>query len=181
MLGKKKISELLNKALRDGSSTSQLAKSAAIGVYIAFSPFPGAHTVMMFIFKFFLRLNFPILFLATSINNPWTMIPFFSLDYAFGYWLVHHVLGWSPGFSIPLHSVFGSGSICVWSFLIGGNILGIVSAFMCYPLFRIMFSRVFAAKEKTEIFVQPACRDVLLPIEKGPGDAATVSSRREAP
>ena len=139
-----KIKAILRKALLDGVTPRSLALSAAIGVYIAFSPFPGAHTVMMLAAKWLLRLHLPTLFIMTSINNPWTMIPFFSLDYAFGYWLVHGLFGWSPTWTISLAKVFGSGTICLWSFFIGGNILGIVAGLAAYPVMLFIFNRMHA-------------------------------------
>lgn len=148
-----KIKEILRKALLDGMTPEGLAKSASAGVYIAFSPFPGAHTIMMIIAKWLFKLHFPTLFIFTSINNPWTMIPFFSLDYAFGYWFVHKLIGWEPTWSISLAKIFGSGSVCLWSFFIGGNILGIIGAFISYPLLRLFFQRMHdrikASREQT--------------------------------
>jgi hypothetical protein len=73
------------------------------------------------------------------------MIPFFSCDYAFGYWLLHSLLGWTPSWTLSLAKLFGSGKICVWSFLIGGNVLGIVAAFIAYPV----ANRIFCHLAKT--------------------------------
>lgn len=128
-------------AMSSGCSPHKLALSFCTGIYIAFSPFPGAHTIMMFIFKWMLGLNFPVLFIATSINNPWTMIPFFSLDYVFGYWFVHVCIGWEPSWVISLVKIFGYGKICLWSFLIGGNLLGIACGLLCYPIVYYIFKK----------------------------------------
>ena len=144
MLGAKtihKIKSLILKALNSDLSAEKLALSFSIGIFIAFSPFPGAHTLMMFGIQWLLKLNFPILFIATSFNNPWTMIPFFSGDYAFGYWFTHYILGWHPTWVISLEKIFGSGSICLWSFLIGGNILGILCGLISYPIMIPIFKR----------------------------------------
>lgn len=156
MFGKKKLRELLSKAVHEGWTAPQLAKSVAVGLYIAMCPFPGAHTIMLLGLKWLLRLNLPILFIATSVNNPWTMIPLYSFDYAFGYWLVHQVIGWTPTWSISLHKIFGSGSICVWSFLIGGNVLGLLAAGIGYPLARMIFGRFIKAKRVEDILIVPA-------------------------
>jgi uncharacterized protein len=144
MFGKKRLQELFNKALHEGWTAPQLAKSVAIGLYIAFCPFPGAHMLLMLGLTWLLRLNFPTLFIVASINNPWTMIPMYSCDYACGYWLVHGVFGLNPALSISLHKIFGTGSICIWSFLAGGNFLGVLAAAISYPMFRIIFARVIA-------------------------------------
>jgi hypothetical protein len=47
----------------------------------------------------------------------------------------------------------------VWSFLVGGNILGLLAAGIGYPLFRIIFGRFIAAKRDKEIQVIPAQRE----------------------
>jgi len=150
-----KIKKIIIKAFSSGWSAEKLTQSFCIGIFIAFSPFPGAHTIMMLIAKWLFRLNFPILFIATSFNNPWTMIPFYSSDYVFGYWLLHKVFNWDPGWYIPLAKIFGSGKICILSFLIGGNILGIVSSILCYPFIKMLFKK-FAIKFKpAKKFVEP--------------------------
>jgi uncharacterized protein (DUF2062 family) len=149
-----KFKKVLHKAFEEGSCPKKMALSFCAGIYIAFSPFPGGHTIMMLISKWLFRLNFPVLFFATSINNPWTAIPFFSLDYVFGYWLTHSVIGWDPGWNISLAKFFGSGEICLWSFLLGGNILGIAGAILCYPAIRKLFERFGSRSnfESEEVF-----------------------------
>lgn len=137
-----KLKQIFHKALGKNKSPHELALSGSVGFYIAFSPFPGAHTVMMVIAKWLLKLHFPLLFLTTSVNNPWTMIPFFSFDYAFGYWFVHIILDWHPNWTISLAKIFGSGSICLWSFLIGGNVLGLISALVSYPILKRTFTKM---------------------------------------
>ena len=165
-----KIKEILRKALLGGITPKNLAYSAAVGVYISFSPFPGAHTILMLALKWLLGLHLPTLFIFTTINNPWTMIPFFSLDYVFGYWLTHKIIGWEPSLTISLsklfnagqwlmHKIFGweavvsnnqqipffgDGIICLWSFMIGGNILGIISGLITYPIMLFVFERMHA-------------------------------------
>ena len=65
-----------------------LALSLCIGVYIAFCPFVGFHTVLVFALSWILSLNFSVT-LASSVfvNNPWTMVPIYSVDYVFGDWI----------------------------------------------------------------------------------------------
>ena len=137
-----KIKSSIKNAFTRGWSVEKLTLSSCIGIYIAFSPFPGGHTIMMFLARWLFNINFPILFIATSINNPWTIVPFFTLDYFFGHWLIHTVLGINPGWSISLAKVFGSGEVCVWSFFIGGNILGISVALLSYPFVKLFFSKL---------------------------------------
>src|SRR5581483_10373754 len=75
------IEKLKNLADQEHCST-KLALSFCVGVYIAFSPFIGLHTVMTFIFVWLFGLNLAATFTASwLINNPWTMIPIYSTDY----------------------------------------------------------------------------------------------------
>ena len=144
MIKLEKIKKLFRDALTSGWSVNKLTQSFCIGVFIAFFPIPGSHTVIMLASKWLFRLNFPVLFFSTSFNNPWTMIPFFSFDYVFGYWFVHKFLGWDPGWAISLEKLFGSGNVCIWSFFIGGNILGILFALICYPFVHFIFRKLVA-------------------------------------
>lgn len=150
MFGKEKIKSVIKNAFESGGSPEKLAMAFCVGIYIAFSPFPGAHTIMVLLSRWLLGLNLPVLFLSASINNPWTMIPFFSLDYVFGYWFLHSVLGCSGMWEISLAKVFGSGKICLLSFLVGGNLLGIVAAIVFYPVMTIVFKKMFHRIQKNE-------------------------------
>lgn len=141
-----KTKDLFYNSLNKGSSPAKLALSFSIGVFIAFSPFPGAHTIIMLVVNWLLGLNLPILFLATSLNNPWTIIPFYAVDYSFGYWVVHSLLGWSPSWVISLEKLFGSGSICLWSFFVGGNLLGLLAGVISYPVMLRLFSLLASKK-----------------------------------
>ena len=134
-----KIKDVFYKAVKSNSSPHKLALSFSIGLFIAFSPFPGGHTFMMLGANWLFRVNFPILFLATSFNNPWTLVPFYAFDYSFGYWFVHSFLGWSPSWVISLEKIFGSGKICLWSFFIGGHVLGLAAAVLSYPIMLWVF------------------------------------------
>lgn len=137
-----RLKESFSNAMRSGKSPRALALAFCVGIYVAFSPFPMAHMLMMVIFSWLLGLNFPIMFIAASINNPWTMIPFYSIDYAFGFWFVHNLLGFEPTWVISLVKIFGCGKICLWSFLIGGNVLGIAAGLICYPVVYYFFKKI---------------------------------------
>jgi len=140
----KKISDGLKNAVTAGSSPQQLTYSFCIGLYIAFSPFPGAHTIMMFLSKYLFGLHLPTLFFATNLNNPWTMIPFYTFDYVVGYWITHSLIGLNPTWTISLAKLFGSGNICLWSFFVGGNLLGLLAAIIAYPIAKVAFEKIAA-------------------------------------
>jgi uncharacterized protein (DUF2062 family) len=67
---------LKNHILHPDVTPQQLALSFAIGCAIAFNPILGLHTWMAFLLcVIFRKLHKPLIFAATFINNPWTMVP----------------------------------------------------------------------------------------------------------
>lgn len=136
-----KIKETFKKALTSGLNAHDLAQAFSVGIFIAFFPLPFTHTIIIFIVYWLTGLNFPVLFISTSINNPWTAAPFYLADYFFGHWIVHEMLCWSPNWVISLEKIFGYGKICLVSFFVGGILLGILSALVCYPIVYFIFKR----------------------------------------
>lgn len=129
-----------------------LALSFCVGFYIAFSPFPGFHTWMVFASAWFFSLNLGVIFaVSCAINNPWTMMPVYVIDYLFGELLLGRILhlnvgSWNPSWMGTLNtwlaSYIGQSNISLWSFLIGGNILGIGGAVILYPIVKRLFVRL---------------------------------------
>ncbi len=145
--GYEKVISMVKEVISSGNETpTRLATACSLGIFVAFSPFPGFHSLMLIAIRWLFGLNLGVLFLFASINNPWTMVPFYLLDYIFGYWFLHDLLGWSGGIMISLEKFYGPGSICLWSFIVGGNILGIVAGLISYPIAKRIFSLVYREK-----------------------------------
>ncbi|HSW73826.1 MAG TPA: DUF2062 domain-containing protein [Candidatus Limnocylindria bacterium] len=133
-------------------SCSKLALSCAVGVFIAFSPFMGFHTVMTFALTWLLGLNLAATFAVSCVvNNPWSMIPIYSADYLFGDALMRKLFNldmvslnpsWMSWVNEVLAKYCGLSDISFWSFMIGGNILGLMLAGITYPVMKLVFERV---------------------------------------
>ncbi|MGE0009710.1 MAG: DUF2062 domain-containing protein [Candidatus Babeliales bacterium] len=125
-------------------SPKHIAAAFCLGNYIAFSPFFGLHGIMVFVFSWLFGLHFGIMFAAAyGINNPWTAIPIYSADYFFGHWLVHSIFQlptanitpwWLDYVSNKFAAFTGFAKPCMISFLIGGNLLGILVSVLLYPI-----------------------------------------------
>lgn len=147
-----RIHSILKLLIAKERSYQRLAASFCIGVYIAFSPFIGLHTVMVCIFSWLFRLNIAVTFAgALLVNNPWTMIPVYTTGYFFGDWLIRHVLGfdllglnpwWMSFINESLFEYTGISTVSLWSFLVGGNLLGIVISVMLYPVMKRLFAQL---------------------------------------
>src|SRR5258706_7718516 len=79
-------------ALDDPPERTALAFS--IGVFIAFSPFLGLHTVAATLIAFLFRFNKIAIYTGTFINNPFlTVVPIIVVSYAIGAFLLGRPLG----------------------------------------------------------------------------------------
>ncbi|MBC7931920.1 MAG: DUF2062 domain-containing protein [Rubrivivax sp.] len=131
-------------ALDDPPERTALAFS--VGVFIAFSPFLGLHTIMATVLAFALRFNKIAIYAGTFINNPFlTLVPIIALSYALGALVLGrpvalpeeglallrepHVLSAAYWRELSLHA---------WDllapFAVGGTILSVVCSLAAYPV-----------------------------------------------
>jgi uncharacterized protein (DUF2062 family) len=132
-------------AIDDPPERTALAFS--IGIFIAFSPFLGLHTIMATLIAFAFRFNKIAIYTGTFINNPiFTLVPIIIISYAVGAFILGRPL------SIPDEGVellkdphlltrdyyrrlfVQSWSNIVWPFAIGGTILSVVCSVVAYPI-----------------------------------------------
>ncbi len=53
----------------------QVATAFAVGVFVAFCPLLGLHTILAIVLIWAFRLNKVVVFTGALINNPWTLTP----------------------------------------------------------------------------------------------------------
>jgi hypothetical protein len=122
------------------------ALAFAVGVFIAFSPFLGLHTIMATFMAFVFRFNKIAIYSGTFINNPFiTLVPIIAISYAVGALLLGMPL------SIPEEGVallrdpellssdyyqrlFIESWHVVKPFMVGGMVLSVVCSVLAYPL-----------------------------------------------
>jgi len=131
-------------AIDDPPERTALAFS--IGVFIAFSPFLGLHTIMATAIAFAFRFNKIALYTGTFVNNPFlTLVPIILLSYALGALVMGRPLS-LPQESMELlknphlltgwwwRKLFETSGALLLPFAIGGMILSIVCSLAAYPL-----------------------------------------------
>ena len=131
-------------ALDDPPERTALAFS--IGVFVAFSPFLGLHTILATSIAFIFRFNKLAIYSGTFINNPFlTLIPIIITSYAIGAFLLGRPLRISPE-GVELlrnphlltadyyHKVFRESWQIVWPFTIGATVLSVVCSLIAYPV-----------------------------------------------
>ena len=131
-------------ALDDPPERTALAFS--LGVFIAFSPFLGLHTILATLIAFLFRFNKVAVYTGTFINNPFlTLVPIIIVSYALGALILGRPLR-IPAAGVELlrhphlltasyyHKLFRESWDIVWPFSIGGMILSVVCSLIAYPV-----------------------------------------------
>jgi uncharacterized protein (DUF2062 family) len=131
-------------ALDDPPERTALAFS--IGVFIAFSPFLGLHTLAATLVAFLFRFNKIAIYSGTFINNPFlTLAPIIIASYAIGAFLLGRPLRISdagiallrePHLLTPdyYRRLFRESWDVVWPFTVGATALSVICSLIAYPL-----------------------------------------------
>ena len=156
----RKLNSLFQSFIRKERCPDKLALSFCMGVYIAFSPFVGFHTAMVFFLSWLFALNLAFTWaISVFINNPWTMIPVYGsghvlgdgLFYLFGIDGMRFNPAWVNSLNDYVSYYTGLNGISLWAFLLGGNLLGIVAGVLLYPFMKRFFTeqvRKFKERKK---------------------------------
>ena len=122
------------------------ALAFAIGVFIAFSPFLGLHTIMATAVAFLFRFNKIAIYTGTFINNPFlTLVPIIIVSYAVGAFILGLPLSIpDEGLELLKNPRIFSGDYyrllfiqswnIVWPFSVGAMALSVVCSLLAYPL-----------------------------------------------
>jgi len=131
-------------ALDDPPERTALAFS--IGVFIAFSPFLGLHTIMATALAFAFRFNKVAIYSGTFVNNPFlTLVPIIVASYAVGALLLGRPLALPEGGAELLRhprlldaaywsELFARAGDVLLPFAIGGTVLSVVCSLAAYPV-----------------------------------------------
>ena len=137
------------------------ALAFSIGVFIAFSPFLGLHTIMATAVAFAFRFNKIAIYTGTFINNPFlTLAPIIVASYALGALVMGRPLALPEGALDLLkeprlltaaywRQLFDHLWDVVLPFSIGATILSVVCSLTAYPVtLRLLRAHAGRKKEK---------------------------------
>jgi len=131
-------------AIDDPPERTALAFS--IGVFIAFSPFLGLHTILATFIAFVFRFNKVAIYTGTFVNNPTlTLVPIIVASYAVGAFFMGRPLRIPPeGVELLKNPhlltgeyyrrLFVQSLSIVVPFALGGMVLSVVCSLIAYPL-----------------------------------------------
>jgi uncharacterized protein (DUF2062 family) len=140
---------LLRQVLHLQESPQRTALAFALGVFIAFSPAYGLHTVMVVLCTWLFGLNFLALFTGALVNNPWTIIPILGATY----WTGALLLGRTDVPNFDWHDLSFSGiyeQVLPYAapFMLGGLVLSVLGALLSYPAAYLFFHKHRTAPTK---------------------------------
>jgi uncharacterized protein (DUF2062 family) len=140
------ISSALRRLLAIDDPPERTALAFSIGVFIAFSPFLGLHTILATVIALSFRFNKIAIYVGTFINNPlFTLVPIIFASYAIGAYLIGKPLGLSEEKLALLRdprlldggywrTLFRESWDVLLPFSIGGTVLSVIGSAIAYPV-----------------------------------------------
>ena len=115
-------------------SPNRIALAFAVGVFIAFSPIIGLHTISVFVFAWMFRLSKVVVFSAACINNPWTIVPLYGFCLWFGIKITGAMtvvpdIAWR---TLTISSAYDILRPYLWPFVAGTIVVGAAAAVISY-------------------------------------------------
>lgn len=117
-------------------SPNKLASAFALGVFIAFTPTIGLHTISCLFLAWLFRFSKLVVLTAAFLNNPWTIVPL----YGFCLWLGIKITGTmaaTPDIAwqtLTFSSAYDVLRPYLWPFVVGTIVVGACAAVISYFL-----------------------------------------------
>ena len=150
----------LRRLLAIDDPPERTALAFSIGIFIAFSPFLGLHTILATLLAFLFRFNKIAIYTGTFVNNPFlTLAPIIVASYAVGAFIMGRPLRIPPaGVELLRHphifsndyyrQLFVQSRYLVEPFAVGGMVLSVVCSLIAYPVtFRAL--RIYRSRKAT--------------------------------
>ena len=125
----------------------RIALSFGLGVFIAFSPLLGLHTLMALGIALAFRLSKAAIILGIYVNNPWTIAPMYMAGTLVGCGVLGVSTDDLAGLRFDEHGWAFYRTLAhqlepyLWPFVVGNTVLGIVCGVLAYFLLRRVLER----------------------------------------
>ena len=158
-----RIKNLIKKLLHIEDTPERTALAYSIGIFLGFSPFLGFHTLGGIAVAFLFGLNRIAVLIGLFVNNPWTLVPYYTVATYLG----GHLIGFPKDLLMPdfrwshlLRGYFWMQLPHHWRVLVpmalGSTILAVLGAALTYPLALYAIKRGRAALSR-----QPAAENIV--------------------
>ncbi len=151
----KTVGQYLRHLFALDDTPERIALAFALGVFLAFSPLLGLHTILGLSIAFIFGLNRVAVLLGVFVNNPWTLVPIYGTATYIGGLLI----GFPEKQSLPpidwntvWHGSFWIHTIrqlhVLKLIVVGSTILSVLGAVLSYPvaLYMVRQGKAFRLK-----------------------------------
>jgi uncharacterized protein (DUF2062 family) len=142
---RKMIPGYIRRLLVLDDTPERIALAFSIGVFFAFSPLIGLHTFLGLLVAFLFGLNRAALLVGVFINNPWTLVPIYSVaTYVGGLFIGFPTtapkpqLEWKELFHSAFWHQLSSQWILFKQLLLGSSILSVFGALLSFLAVRFL-------------------------------------------
>jgi uncharacterized protein (DUF2062 family) len=142
-----RLRRLVEAFLHLDDTPPRIAAAFAVGVYLAFHPLFGLHTLMALGIAFAFRLSRAAVLVGIYVNNPWTIAPMYLAGTTLGCWILGVPLDglsdieWDLDNRAFYRLLLVSLRPYLWPYVVGNTILGIVCGSMAYVIVRWFLER----------------------------------------
>lgn len=140
MVGKR-VKRDFNLLLSLDEPSERLALAFALGVFLTLTPFVGLHTLLAVAVAFLFGLNRGAVLFGLVVNNPWTLVPYYTAAAQVGRRLIGFTgslelpeFGWSRLLSGGFWTQLAHQWRCMLPMALGSIILAALCAGLSYPL-----------------------------------------------
>jgi uncharacterized protein len=150
------VRNFLHRLLALDDTPERIALAFAVGVFLAFSPLLGLHTVLGVLIAFLFGLNRVAILLGVFLNNPWTLVPIYSAGAYLGSLFVgfpavsgfpdfgwHQI--WRAHYWVELARQWPR----LLPLALGSTVLGVVFALLSYPIALYLVRHGRGASQRT--------------------------------
>ncbi len=131
----------LRRLLALDDTPERIALAFSLGVFLAFSPLLGFHTILGLTIAFVFGLNRAAVLIGVFVNNPWTIVPIYTAGAYLGWYLFGFPtpptlpdLSWNNLWHFGYwRSLFKEARV-LRPLILGSTILCFVAAGVSYPL-----------------------------------------------
>lgn len=142
-----RLRRLIHAFLHLDDTPPRIAAAFGVGVYLAFHPLFGLHTLMALGIAFAFRLSRAAVLVGIYVNNPWTIAPMYLAGTTLGCWILGVPLDGLGAIEWDLDNLAFYRLLLVslrpylWPYVLGNTILGIVCGFAAYLVLRWILER----------------------------------------
>ncbi len=116
----------------------QISLAFAIGVFIAFSPTFGLHTISALTAAWLFKMNLAVIIAGTLVNNPWTIVFVYGSSICFGSFILQNGTSCLIG-GMGKDELISYSKTMLMPYLSGTIVLGIIAALISYfLLYRVL-------------------------------------------